>query len=77
VRPVLFWSIKIFVLKMLMKDEIFLIGWLRILMNLRLVVLIHTSHPLASLIVLLLSVKFIIVLIMKVILVPVIPPKRD
>jgi len=41
------------VLKMLTKFEIFLIGWLRILMNMRLVALIHTSHPLASLIMLL------------------------
>ena len=58
-------------LKMLMKYMIFLVGWLEILMNLKLVVLILMPHPLASLIMLLLYVKFVIVLIMKVILVPV------
>ena len=59
-------------LKILIKDVIFLIGWLRILMNLRLVVLILTSHPLASVIMPLLCMKFVIVLIMTVILTPVI-----
>jgi len=48
-RPVLFFSIGIFMLEMLKKYGIFLIGWLRILMNLRLVVLIPTTHSLASL----------------------------
>jgi len=62
----------IFVLKMLMKLEIFLIGWLRILMSMRLLALIHTSHPRVSLIMLLLCVKFVIILIMIVILVPII-----
>ena len=50
----------------------FLECWLKILMNLRLVMLIHTSDPLASLIMLLLCVKFVIVLIMEVILIHVI-----
>ena len=50
----------------------FLDWLLGILMNLKLVVLILVPHPLASLIMLLLSVKFIIVLIMKVIIVLVI-----
>jgi len=57
---------------MLMKLGIFLIDWLRILMNTRLVALIHASHPLVSLIMLLLCAKFAIVLTMTVILVPII-----
>jgi len=48
VRPMLFFSIGIFMLEILMKRGIFLIDWLRILMNLRLVVLIPTTHSLAS-----------------------------
>jgi len=52
-----------------MKLRIFLIGWLGILMNMRLVVLVHTSDPLASLIMFLLCAKFAIVLIILVILV--------
>ena len=47
-KPVLFLSIGIFILEMLMKHGIFLIGWLRIAMNLRLVVLIPTTHPLPN-----------------------------
>ena len=46
-----------FVLNMFMKHMNFLISWLGILMNLKLVVLIYTSHPLASLIVCLLCVN--------------------
>ena len=51
---------------------ILLIGWLRTLMNLRLVVLIFTFNPLASLIMPFLCAKFVIVMIMIVILVPII-----
>jgi len=58
------------VLKMLMKHVIFLIGWLGILTNLKLAILILVSHPLASLIMPLLCAKFDIVLITPVILVP-------
>ena len=43
VRPVLFLSIGIFMLEMLIKHGIFLIGWLRILMILILVCLLYTS----------------------------------
>jgi len=57
------------VLKVLMKHVISLIGWLRIRMNLKLVALILTFHPLASLLVPLLCVLFAIVLIMTAILV--------
>jgi len=60
------------VLKMLMKHVISLIGWLRILMNVKLVVSILTSHLLASLIIPLLCVRFVIVLATIVILVLVI-----
>ena len=64
VRPMLFVSIGIFMLEMLMKHGIFLIGWLRILMNLRLVMLIPTTHSVASPIWPLLGVKLATVLIM-------------
>jgi len=60
------------VLKVLMKHVIFLIGWLGIHMNLRLVTLILTSHPLASLLMPLLCVKFDIILIMTTLPVPII-----
>ena len=56
-------------LKLLMKHALFLIGWLGIRMNLKLVVLILTSHPLASPLMYLLCVKFVIVLIMTAVLV--------
>jgi len=69
VRPVLFWSIGIFVLKTLIKHVISLIGWPGILMNLKLVALILVPHSLASLVMLLLCVKFAIALIMPVILI--------
>ena len=69
-RPVLFWSIGISMLEMLMKLENYLSGWLGILMNLKLAVLILVPHPLASLIIPLRCVKFVIVLITPVILVP-------
>ena len=59
-------------LKVLMKHVISLIGWLEIRLNLKLVALIHTSHPLASLLVPLLCVLFVIVLIMTAVLVPII-----
>jgi len=59
-------------LRMLMKHAIFMIGWLGILMNSRLVVLILTSHSLASLLMPILCVKFAIVLIMTALLVPII-----
>jgi len=59
-------------LEMLKKHGTFLIGWLRILMNLRLVVLIPTTHSLASLIWPLLCVKLAIILITKAHLVPII-----
>jgi len=52
------------VLNVLMKHAIFLIGWLEIHMNLRLVALIVTSHLLAFLLMHLFCVKFVIVLIM-------------
>ena len=58
-------------LKVLMKHVIFLIGWLGAHMNLRLV-LILTSHPLASLLMPLLCVIFAIILIMTAVLVPII-----
>jgi len=61
-----------FFLKMLTKRVIFLIGWLGILMNLKLVVPILTSHPLASLIIPHLRVRFVVVLPTIVILVLVI-----
>jgi len=51
------------VLKVLRKHVIFLIGWLGIHMNLRLIALICTSHLLASRLMPLLCVKFVIVLI--------------
>jgi len=51
-------------LEMLMKHEIFLISWLKILMILILVVLIPTTHTFASLIWPLFSVKLATVLIM-------------
>jgi len=57
------------VLKLLVKHVIFLIGWLGIRMNLKLVVLIFTSHPLASPLVYLLCVKFIIILIITAIVI--------
>ena len=66
-RPVLSYSIGIFVLKPLMRHVILLIDWLRIHMNLKLVVLILTS-----LLMPLLCVKFVIVLIMTALLVPII-----
>ena len=59
-------------LEMLKKYGIFLIGWLRILINLRLVVLIPTIHCLASLILPLLCVKLAIILTMTARLVPII-----
>ena len=71
-RFVLLWTIGISVLEMLMKSRNCLSGWLGILMHMRLVALIHTSHPLAFLIILLLCVQFAIILIMIVILVPII-----
>jgi len=71
-RPVLSYSIGIFVLKPLMRHVIFLIGWLGIHINLRLVVLILTSHPLTSLIMPLLCVKFAFILIMTTLLVAII-----
>ena len=51
------------------KHVIFLIDWLGIHMNSRLVALIFTSHLLASLLMPLLCVKFVIVLIMTALLV--------
>jgi len=68
-RPTFFWSSGIFVLKVLMKHVISLIGWLRIRMNLKLVALMFTSHLLASLLVPLLCVLFGTVLIMTILLV--------
>jgi len=59
-------------LEMLKKHEIFLIGWLRILMILRLVALIPTTHSLTSLIWPLLCVKLAIILTMTACLVPII-----
>jgi len=58
-----------FVLETLMKLGTCLSGWLGMLMNLRLVVLILTPYPPAPLIMPLLSMKFAIVLAMTVILV--------
>jgi len=72
VKLVLFWSIGIFALKTLMKHEICSIGWLRILMNLRVVVLILSPHPPVSPIMLFLCMKFAIVPAMTVILILVI-----
>jgi len=72
VRPVLFLSIGIFMLEMLMKHEIFLIGLLKILMILILVVLIPTTHSFASLIWPLFGVKVATVLIMIAHLIPII-----
>ena len=54
------------------KHEIFFIGWLKILMNLILVVLIPTTHALASLIMPLLCVKLAIVLTITAHLIPII-----
>ena len=71
-RPVLFLSIRIFMLEMFKKHGIFSIGWLRILMNLRSVVLIPTTHSLASPIWPILGVKLATVLIMIARLVPII-----
>ena len=71
-RPVLFLSIRTFMLETLIKPTIFLIGWLGVHMNLKLVILIPTCHSLASLIWLLLGVKLATVLIMIVYLVPII-----
>jgi len=62
----------IFVLKTSLRHVIFLIGWLGVHMNLRLVVLILTSHALVSQIMPLLCVNFFIVLIMTTILIPII-----
>jgi len=72
VRPVLFLSIEIFMLEMLMKRGIFLIGWLIIFVILILVVLIPTTHYFASLIWPLFGVKLANVLIMIAHLVPII-----
>jgi len=55
-----------------MKHVPFFIGWLGIHMNLRLVALIVTCHPLASLLMPLLHVIFAIVLIMTVVFVTII-----
>ena len=55
--------------KVLMKHVIFMIGWLGIRMNSRLVVLILPSHPLPSLPMALLCAKFVIVLITTALLV--------
>jgi len=60
------------VLKVLTKHVIFLIGWLGIRMNLKLVALFPTCHPLASLLMPLLCVIFAIILIMTAVLVPII-----
>jgi len=60
------------VLKSLIRNVIFLIGWLVIHLNLRLVVLILTSHPFASLLMPLLCVQFATVLIIATLLVPII-----
>ena len=57
-RPVLFYSNGIFVLKFLTKHAIFLIGWLGIRMNLKLIALFPICHPLASLLMPLLCVIF-------------------
>jgi len=72
VKPILFFSIGISMLKISMKHGIFLIAWLGIRLNLKLVALILTSHPLASLLVPLLCVLFATVLITTAILVPII-----
>ena len=56
-------------LKLLMKHVLFLIIWLGIRMNLKLVVLILTSYLLASPLMYLLCVKFVNVLIMIAVLV--------
>jgi len=72
VRPMLFWSIGIFVLEMLTKLGNCLNDWLGILMNLRLVILILPPHPPVSLILRLLRMRSVIVLTMTVILVPII-----
>ena len=71
-RPMLFWSIEIFMVEMLMKLGNYLSGWLRILMNLRLVNLLHPPQPPAFLILHLLHVRSAIVLTMTVFLVPII-----
>jgi len=60
------------VLKLLMKHVISLIGWLGIRMNLKLVVMNLTFYPLASPLMHLSCVKFVIVLIMTAVLVPII-----
>jgi len=57
------------VLRMLIKYVIFWIGWLEIRMNSRLVVLILTSHPLASLPLPLLCVQFATIVIKRTLLV--------
>ena len=75
-RSVLFVSMGIFMLEMSKKHGIFFIGWVKILMNLILVVLILTTHSLASLIMPLLCVKLAIVLTITVHLVPIIFLKR-
>jgi len=72
VRPVFFLSIEIFMLEISKKHGIFLIGWLGILMNLRLVNLLPPPHPPAFLIIHLLHVRSAIVLTMTVFLVPII-----
>ena len=56
-------------LKALMKHVPFFIGWLGIHMNLKLAVLIFTSHSLASALMYLLCVKFVIVLIITAVVV--------
>jgi len=53
-----------------MNHAIFLIGWLGICINSRILVLILTSHAHASLLMPLLCVKFVIVLIMTALLIP-------
>ena len=59
-------------LRVLTKHAIFLIGRLGIHVNLKLVVLILTFHPLASLLIPLPCVKFVIILIMTALPVPII-----
>jgi len=66
------YSSGIFVLKVSMKHVPFLIGWLGKHMNLRPVALILTCHPIASLLMPLLRVKFAIALIMTALLLPII-----
>ena len=71
-RSMLLYSTGTFVLRMLMKHAIFLIGWLGIRMNLKLVAISPTCHPLASLTMPLLCVIFANVLIMTAVLDPII-----